>query len=595
MLLSAPETERLRRELDELIERRAFEIHFQPLVDVQAVRLLGYEALTRGPANSALHSPLVLFELAAQLDRLVTLERVLVRLIVKRFCELQLPGQLFINVTADTLSQVAEQREPVRQDFSEAALGLPPSRIVVELTETRPVLDLRAMQSSLEALREMGFRVALDDLGEGFAGLRRWSELRPDFVKIDRHFIDGVASDPVKLQFVRAMAEMAAGSGATVIAEGLEDEGDLRVIARLGIAVCQGYLLGRPHALPRATLRPDLPALLDRNRSPGEAGSELNAGQLARSGLTVTPLATCREVIAMFQRDPQMQSLPVLDEAGRPVGVLRSMAVFRRGSERYFDELFGRRSCSHLMDPNPLVFDSSATLRRMSEALASQDERLLGDGFIVTVEGRYLGSGRSSELLRAVSDLQVQTARHASPLTGLPGNISIDRYLDLLLRGSEAFVVAHWDLTHFKAYNDEYGFAAGDDMIRLAADALRASSDAQTDFLGHVGGDDFVQVLRGAGWADRLQKAAQRFDSQAQALFSAAHREAGGYAGLDRKGHAVFHPLPLLCAGALQVQPGDFPQARALAAAMTGVRKLAKRMTGASGYMLERRDLALKA
>jgi EAL domain-containing protein (putative c-di-GMP-specific phosphodiesterase class I)/GGDEF domain-containing protein len=586
-------------QLDALIAEPRFEIHFQPIVQVQRIGILGFEALTRGPADSPLHSPLVLFDLAARHDRLIVLEQVLVRLIVRRFVELGLPGQLFVNVTADTLSRVSERREAIARDFE--ATGLSAARVVVELTETRPILDLTALRDSLVALREMGFRVALDDLGEGFAGLRRWSELRPDFVKIDRHFIDGVAGDPLKQQFVRSIAEMAVSSGATVVAEGLEDEGDLRMLARLGISVCQGYLLGRPTAQPRPTLRADLPALLDRNRlQPGGGepswGADLNAGQLARRGQTVSPAVSCREAIRRFQGDAQLYALPVLDAEERPIGVLRSMQVFRRGSERYFDELFGRRSCTHMMDPSPLVFDVSATLRQMSEALTNQDDRLMGDGFVVTQDGRYFGVGRSSDLVKAVSDLQVQTARHANPLTGLPGNIPIEMHLDALLRGERSFTVVHWDLSSFKAYNDEYGFSAGDELIRLTADVIRGGSDALTDFVGHIGGDDFVQVLMAADWEPQVQQVTRAFDLRLDQLVHPEHLAAGGYPGVDRRGQPVFHPLPSLRGGLLVVLPGDFPGARALATAMAGARKQSKKLPGRSGWFVERRRLGeLKA
>ena len=587
-------------ELDGLIAQRRFDIHFQPIVDVQRIGILGFEALSRGPADSPLQSPLLLFALAADSGRLIELERVLVRLILARFQALELPGQLFLNLSADSLSVAAQQRGAIEQAIQQ--LGLPASRVVLELTETRPVLDPTALRHSIAAMRELGFRIALDDLGEGFASLKRWTELRPDFVKIDRHFIDGVASDPLKLQFVRSITEIASSSGSTVIAEGLEEEGDLRVLARLGIAVCQGYLLGRPSANPRPGLRAEVPALLHRSRAlaAGEHaalawGGELCAGQLARRGATVSAAVSCREVIEMFQRDPQLIAIPVLDAAQRPIGLLRSMTVFKRGSERYFGELFGRKSCTAMMDSQALVFDLSASLRQMSEAMAALDERQLVDGFIVTQDGQYFGSGRSSDLLKAVSDLQVQTARHANPLTLLPGNIAIDRHLDALLGSAQDFVVAYWDLSHFKAFNDVYGFAAGDDMIRSVAQVLRQASDAQLDFVGHIGGDDFVQVLASPDWAERLQGVADAFDQQAARLFAPEHVAAGGYPAQDRQGRDCFFPLPCLRAGALRVRPGDFPHARALATAMTGAKKLAKRLEGRSAYFLERRTLAATA
>ncbi|WP_295396492.1 EAL domain-containing protein [uncultured Thiodictyon sp.] len=96
----------------------------------------------------------------------------------------------------------------------------------------------------------MGFEIAIDDLDEGFSGLRLWSEIRPDYVKIDQHFIHNIHLDPVKLQFVRSIQAIAAKAGAKIIAEGIESSAELSVIRDLGIAYGQGYFIARPTAAP---------------------------------------------------------------------------------------------------------------------------------------------------------------------------------------------------------------------------------------------------------------------------------------------------------------------------------------------------------
>jgi EAL domain-containing protein (putative c-di-GMP-specific phosphodiesterase class I) len=180
--------------LDRLIEQRSFDLHFQPLVAIDRAEIYGFEALTRAPADGPLQSPLVLFDAAARLGRLVELEHLIVRRAIQRFKALGLPGQLFLNVTADTLLGARAHAAQLAAELAE--LGLQTSRVVIELTETRPVEDMARLDDALQALRERGFRVALDDLGEGFASLRRWMQMRPDFVKIDRHFINGIAQEP---------------------------------------------------------------------------------------------------------------------------------------------------------------------------------------------------------------------------------------------------------------------------------------------------------------------------------------------------------------------------------------------------------------
>ena len=245
----------LARALDQLIVRREFDVHFQPIVDSARVRVLGYEALVRPPPQSPLASPPVLFQVAAELGRLVELERHVVRRIVRKFVELQLPGRVFINVSADTLIS-ARARHPLSLPEL-ARCGLPAADIVVELTETRAVLDEVALASVVASLRASGLSFALDDLGQGFASLKRWLDLRPDFVKIDRHFVDGVAGDPLRRQFVRSILEMARSSGAAVIAEGLEQADDWRTLRELGTNLFQGYLFARPSPAPRPDLQLD--------------------------------------------------------------------------------------------------------------------------------------------------------------------------------------------------------------------------------------------------------------------------------------------------------------------------------------------------
>ncbi|MFG6440769.1 bifunctional diguanylate cyclase/phosphodiesterase [Roseateles sp. LKC17W] len=587
----------LAQALDRLIAQRSFDIHFQPLVAIDRADIYGFEALTRAPADGPLHSPLVLFEAAARLGRLVELERLIVQSATQRFKALGLPGSLFLNVTADTLLGAREHAGRLAMQLQE--LGLPTSRVVIELTETRPIDDLEQLDGALQALRERGFRVALDDLGEGFASLRRWMEMRPDFVKIDRHFIDGIAQEPLKQQFVRSIVEMAATSGCEVVAEGLEQEPDLDVLRRLGVTLCQGYLFARPSATPRTSLSVPWsgrlataaqPRLLQNDLAlPLGQGAITSAAQLARRGLTVTPDTNCRSIVDLFHGDDQLLAIPVLDGQQRPIGVLRSLHVLKRSTERFFMDIFDRRSCAELMDPHPLVFDVATPLRAMSDAVANLDERLLIDGFIITRDGTYFGAGRSSDLLKAVSDLQVHAARYANPLTLLPGNVPLDNHLERLIEAGETFAAVVWDIDHFKPFNDVYGYRIGDDIIRLAARVLTQAVDPQLDFVGHVGGDDFVLAMVSPDWEARLTRICQAFDAGVRSFFSAEHLAAGGYVTLNRQHQPSFHPLPTFSAGAILHVPGSFDNARALSAALAEPKRVAKGRAGNSRYFIDRR------
>ncbi len=557
-------------------------IHFQPIVALDRAGIFGWEALARGPSDSPLHSPLVLFDVALRLGRLIDVERTLLTLAVRRFRELGLPGQLFLNVTADALAESARRRARIIEVLRQA--GVPPSRIVIELTETRAATDPASLAAALHDLRALGFVMAIDDLGEGFASLRRWSELRPEYVKIDRHFIDGIHRDALKQRFVRSIVDMAVHVGCTVIGEGVEEAADLHAMRQVGIPLIQGYLVARPALTPRPDLRADVMALLcvaPSSAMVGESrGSGITAGQLARRAATVTPATTCGEAIEMFAADDHLLSLPVVDDDARVLGTLRSMDVLKRGSERYFPELFGRKSCAHMMDAAPLMFDVDASLRTLSEVVANLNERHLVDGFIVTQQGRYFGSGHMTDLIKAVSDMQVFAARYANPLTMLPGNVPIDETINRQLAGGAGFVVAYFDLDHFKAFNDVYGYTAGDEVIRFTARMLAGAIEPDTDFLGHVGGDDFLVVFGSGDWERRVEQLLVEFDAGVGAFYRPEHRAAGGYITENRQGLVSFHPLISLSAGAVPVDGARFASAAEVSPVLAEAKKVAKGRVG---------------
>jgi EAL domain-containing protein (putative c-di-GMP-specific phosphodiesterase class I) len=163
--------------LNHIIAAEELHVLFQPIVDANQQAIYGYEALIRGPKTSPLHSPLRLFDVATQAGLLVELDLLCRRLAIRRFAELDLPGLLFLNVMPLTIVE-RDFREGLTLSFIQES-GLPPERVVIELTEHVPIHDYELMRQAVDHYRDMGFQVALDDLGAGHSSLRHWSELRP--------------------------------------------------------------------------------------------------------------------------------------------------------------------------------------------------------------------------------------------------------------------------------------------------------------------------------------------------------------------------------------------------------------------------------
>jgi GGDEF domain-containing protein len=162
---------------------------------------------------------------------------------------------------------------------------------------------------------------------------------------------------------------------------------------------------------------------------------------------------------------------------------------------------------------------------------------------------------RVLDLLRRITDLQVRAARHANPLTLLPGNVPVYECIDDLLRRAATFAVAYCDIDHFKPFNDVYGYSRGDEVIKRLAELAVAHCDGERDLVGHIGGDDFVLVMASADWRTRCEQLLRAFHGEVAGFYSARDRAAGGLWSEDRRGQAQFFPLLSLSIGVVLPDP----------------------------------------
>jgi GGDEF domain-containing protein len=213
------------------------------------------------------------------------------------------------------------------------------------------------------------------------------------------------------------------------------------------------------------------------------------------------------------------------------------------------------------------------------------------DGFVVTEQGRYVGMGGTQALMSLITDMQIRAARYANPLTQLPGNVPINEHIDRLLESNSVFVAAYCDLDHFKPYNDTYGYRRGDQVIQFLGEVLRKASDRRRDFVGHVGGDDFVMVMQSTTWQEAVSQAIDNFDKGVRSFATDEHIGQGGYWGEDRRGQPVFHPLPSLSIGVVVAEPGMFQSHHEVSAAISAAKKQAKKKANGSGLFIERRKI----
>ncbi len=212
---------------------------FQPIVDLPAGELYGYEALVRS-REPTLATPGLLFEAAERLGRVSELGRRIRRLLAQEVSRAPAGTLLFTNLHAADLAD--------DELISEAApLAQWASRVVLEITERASLERISDLRGRIQALRDLGFRVAIDDLGAGYAGLSSFSQVEPDIAKLDMSLVRGVDQSARKASIVRSMIGICTNElGTRIVCEGVETEAERDALTELGADLLQGYLFGRP-------------------------------------------------------------------------------------------------------------------------------------------------------------------------------------------------------------------------------------------------------------------------------------------------------------------------------------------------------------
>ncbi|MCW8918658.1 MAG: EAL and GGDEF domain-containing protein [Gammaproteobacteria bacterium] len=572
--------------LDRVIRERRLTVLFQPIVSHKTREIYAYEALIRGPSDTPLHAPVNLFETAVRHARLVDLELLCREVSIQQFKRLNLPGKLFLNASPETLFQ-PDFRSGCTLDMLQRA-GLSPERVVIELTEQYPLDNYDVVREALQHYKEMGFEIAIDDLGAGYAGLRMWSELRPDYVKIDRHFMQDIHEDKVKQEFVRSIRNIARELDCRVVGEGVETADEYRVVSQMGLEFFQGYYFARPTALPETRVAR---SLFEQEPSTQRSHGYLSkcVGELMHRVSAICATTSVEETAQIFQSAPQLESLPVVS-GERPLGLVRRNTLTSLLLNRYGRELHGKKPVSRLVDSHTLMLPSHLPIEQASTMVSEQMQQDRSLDFIITEEGRYCGVGSVIDLLRVITELQVRNARYANPLTLLPGNVPIYEELDQLLQTRQPFVVAYCDLDHFKPYNDKYGYEKGDRVIKGVAEILQEATDAQRDFVGHIGGDDFIVIFRSEDWQSRCEQILQRFEARVPDYYRREDVEQAGIWAQDRGGNYCLFPLLSLSIGCVNPDPVSCKSHHDIATLASGAKHMAKQQAGNVLYIERRRQ-----
>lgn len=226
--------------LHEALDRALASLHvaFQPLVDSTKSSIFGYEALLRSKEPSLPNPPAVIAA-AEQLGRTDEVGARVRDLACDAFASAPEGTLLFLNIIPlDLLAQELYERD--------SKIGRLAHRIVLEMTERADLARVKDALPRIQRLREIGFRIAVDDLGAGYAGLSSFTALEPEFTKLDMSLVRNVDASPVKQRVIGSIVSLCRDLGSRVVAEGIETKEERAVLEALGCDIMQGYHFAKP-------------------------------------------------------------------------------------------------------------------------------------------------------------------------------------------------------------------------------------------------------------------------------------------------------------------------------------------------------------
>ncbi|WP_141500302.1 GGDEF domain-containing protein [Paenibacillus luteus] len=250
-------------------------------------------------------------------------------------------------------------------------------------------------------------------------------------------------------------------------------------------------------------------------------GKSVRIGTLAVPFPIFPARARVSEVAYLFDTNAKAQGAVIVDQ-GRPIGILMKEKLHQMLAGQFGLPLYWNRPVDRIMNNQPLIVDEQLPVEYVSQLAMARDFSQLYDVVLITKEGQMAGAASIRSILECITTLRTEAARTANPLTGLPGNEEIQHELQQRITLKKPFAVIYADLDYFKWYNDFFGFGLGDDLIRYVADLLRRERerfDGNGDFIGHIGGDDFIAVT-GTEYAELLcQTLIERFDEGIKAFY----------------------------------------------------------------------------
>jgi diguanylate cyclase (GGDEF)-like protein len=512
---------------------------FQPIIHSHTGKLYAVEALIRNVQNiSGLNAIDDLFNMAFNDDYLYELDLQLREKAIKKFSNIKIEDlKLFYNLDNRIIYNKTFSYGNTSKILKKYKLNK--SVICFELSEKGTAIEQNALSTMIQRYKEEGFSIAIDDFGIGVSGLKLLYFSEAQIIKLDRFFISNIDQDSKKKLFCSSIIEMAHIMGMQVIAEGIETIKEFYTCKDIGADFIQGYLVQKPTIETNEikSIYNNIVTLIndDKRNNPNATIDE----EFIEPIIALCIDSSLYELFIHFKESTKNNFVPIVDKYDNFLGIIYEADIKKISYSQYGLALAQNKTFSSSLikyiKPS-LCVEISWGIDKILEMYNQNSKDALG--IFITQSNKYRGFINLNSLLTLSYKRNIEIATNQNPLTKLPGNNQIEKFIEKTLKGNQKDIthIIYFDFNDFKPFNDIYGFRLGDRAILIFSELLQKRYPKDS-FIAHIGGDDFFVGLRNHEFKkvfDLTNKVQIEFKNSVENLYSKKDKEKGLLIAKDR-------------------------------------------------------------
>ena len=512
---------------------------FQPIIYSHTGKLYAVEALIRNVQNiPGLNAIDDLFNMAFNDDYLYELDLQLREKAIKKFSNIEIDDlRLFYNLDNRIIYNKNLSSGNTSKILKKYKLNK--SVICFELSEKGTAIEQNALSTMIQRYKENGYSIAIDDFGIGVSGLKLLYFSEAHIIKLDRFFISNIDQDSKKKLFCSSIIEMAHIMGMQVIAEGVETVKEFYTCKDIGADFIQGYLVQKP-TTEIDEIKPIYNNILtlineDKRNNPNATIDE----EFIEPIVALSVNTSLYELFVHFKETTKNNFVPIVDEYDNFLGIIYETDIKKISYSQYGLSLAQNKtfSSSLIKYLKPaLCVEVSWGIDKILEMYNLNSKDALG--IFITQGNKYRGFINLNSLLTLSYKRNIEIATNQNPLTKLPGNNQIERFIEKTLKRNQKTVthIIYFDFNDFKPFNDIYGFRQGDRAILIFSELLQKRYPKDS-FIAHIGGDDFFVGLKNYKFEEVFEltnKVQIEFKNSVENLYSKKDKEKGLLIARDR-------------------------------------------------------------